>query len=292
MITIGGNKKTTKKEVSKPSIKSEEIVETKPTIVAETKEVKMKTEVKASAPKSSTKTLLDDDPLARLISTQFGQSDWDNKTITSKTGFDLMDAALSSNVEEPEGLVLRTLNGFLGMSGIGKTTLTLQISGNIVNNGGDGSRLIVFDAEKASVKERILMLGVDPKKLIDPIKRGTTVEAFYGLLKVLRDLRAKQREEQGEDWIMANPYVVLADSIASMPSEREVAADEDINKAMGTVARLHSGLMKLYLDAMFEFNITVIFINQLRDKLTIGGAPAPKQLAYERASETYSGGKA
>ena len=68
---------------------------------------------------------------------------------------------------------------------------------------------------------------------------------------------------------MTNPYVVLADS---MPSEREVA-DEDINKAMGTVARLHSGLMKLYLDAMFEFNITVIFINQLRDKLTIGGAP-------------------
>ena len=60
----------------------------------------MKTEVKTSTPKSSNKTLLDDDPLARLISTQFGQSDWDNKTITSKTGFDLIDAALSSNVEE------------------------------------------------------------------------------------------------------------------------------------------------------------------------------------------------
>ena len=41
------------------------------------------------------------------------------------------------------------------MSGIGKT-LTLQISGNIVNNGGDGSRLIVFDV-KASVKERIML---------------------------------------------------------------------------------------------------------------------------------------
>jgi RecA/RadA recombinase len=179
-----------------------------------------------------------------------------------------------------------------GMKGIGKSTLVTQISTRIVNNGGDASRLIYFDAEKASEIDRIKSFGIKPERLIPPIKRGTTVEAFYGLLKVLKEARAKQREEHGEEFIMINPYVVICDSIASMPSEREIAADEDINKAMGTVARLHSGLMKLYLDSMFEFNITVIFINQLRDKLSIGGMPAPKSLAYGKMSEEIPGGKA
>lgn len=300
-ITIGGRKETTKVErppISTVTVKPS-ITESKVAPVEEVKLVEMKVATPATAVKSSIgtkstakKTMLSDDPLANMISKQFGQSEWDNKTITELTGFDLIDAVLSSNVDVPDGLVLRTLNGFVGMSGIGKSTLVTQISTRIVNNGGDASRLIYFDAEKASEIDRIKSFGINPAKLIPPIKRGTTVEAFYGLLRVLKEARAKQREEHGEEFIMTNPYVVICDSIASMPSEREIAADEDINKAMGTVARLHSGLMKLYLDALFEFNITILFINQLRDKLSIGGMPAPKSLGYAKMSEEIPAGKA
>lgn len=297
-VTVKVESETPKVSIT-PESEAPKLTVTKPTIsIGEVKPVEMKTDTptpkttigtKASTTK---KTLIDDDPINSMISKHFGQSEWDNKIIMSLTGFDLIDAVLSSGSDVPEGLVCRTLNGLIGASGVGKTTLATQMAGKIVREGGKDSKLFFFDAEKASVIDRILALGVPKDKLVPPIKRGTTVEAFYGLIKVLRDARAKKREEMGEDYIMANPYVILVDSIASMPSEREIAADDDINKAMGTVARLHSALMKLYLDAMFEFNITVIFINQLRDKLTISGAPSPKDLMYGKPTETYPGGKA
>jgi RecA/RadA recombinase len=232
-----------------------------------------------------------DSNLFNEISDMFDIDDWDFKNIVYSTGFDIVDALLASDPKE-KGFMLRTINGLIGGSGIGKSTFWQQVIGNIMRQ-KEGSMFFFYDAEKTATINRLKSLGVPVERTLI-IKKNTTIENFFALIKAIAKKRHAEMEEHGVDYIMENPYFILADSISAMGTEREIDADSDVNKAMGTAARMWSAMLKIYADVLYRYNITMLYVNQIRDKISIapGGAGLKKQLVYEKHDETFSGGKA
>jgi len=222
------------------------------------------------------------------LTKEFGITEFDSVTLTASTGFDLIDALLSPS-KTNRGLILRTLNTNYGNSGSGKTTFQLQIAANIQKQ-FLGAKLFLFDAEKSSIRERLLKLGIDPKRFIH-IKKDTSIEGFFKMLKIIAKEREAQIANYGEEYVMSNPYIVVADSFSAMPSEKDVEADTEINSSMGTAARLWSQLLKVYMNILFKYNITILGVNQVRAKIDIMGQPKPKQLLYMKQDEEMAGGK-
>lgn len=227
--------------------------------------------------------------LSSLLGEEFGISDWDSKTLIKPTKFDIINHLLAASKDEV-GLVLRTFNTLVGGSGIGKSTLFTQMAAHIVDQSENG-QLIYFDAEKTMTTQRLETLGAK-SSFTTMIKKNTTIEKFFSLLKILATSRHEQLKEFGEDYIMNNPYIVVVDSIAAMGSEREIEADTDINKAMGVGAKMWSTLLTTYIDIIYRYNITVLAINQIRDKIALTPAGMKKDLVYENADTTTPKGKA
>ncbi len=287
-IVIGSSKKVKAPEiVSIDNAKTVEkpVTET-PTPVVEKKEVTTKKATKKSSndtPQKDLSNQFDDaDALFRI-------SEWDNVQVTESTGFDIVDAILSSSIDKP-GITLRSMSGFIGSSGIGKTTFAEQIIGNIMSRIPE-SRLFIFDAEKTIHIQRAASMGIDLERT-KMIKKMSKIEDLFSLIKYIGEKRMEQVEQFGEEYVVKNPYFVLVDSVSAMGTDREIEADSDINKAMGTGPRMWSAMLKIYMDVIFTYNINIFFINQLRDKLTIGPGSLKKNLVYEKQDETSPGGKA
>lgn len=244
---------------------------------------------------------------------KFEFSEFDDVSIKKSTGFSIIDALLASN-DNDRGFQLRTFNTFFGNSGSGKSTLLLQIANNFIKN-TDGY-IIYYDAENTQTTERIKSLGLDLNK-VKIIKQNTTVENYYRLVNRIAEVREKQKDligneylknnpsagknaeekeklknQAGDEYLMNNPIIVIVDSLSAMASEREIAADTDINSAMGTTAKLHSQLLKAQTNKLFKYNITVLGILQTRDNLQIGPMAKPKDLLYVKQDISLSGGKA
>lgn len=219
---------------------------------------------------------------------KFEFSEYDDVSIKKSTGFSIIDALLASN-DNDRGFQLRSFNTFFGNSGSGKSTLLLQIANNFIKD--TEGYIIYYDAENTQTTERVKSLGIELNK-IKIIKQNTTVENYYRLVNRIAEVREKQKEQFGEKYIMENPIVVIVDSLSAMASEREIAADTDINSAMGTTAKLHSQLLKAQTNKLFKYNITVLGILQTRDNLQIGPMSKPKDLLYVKQDISLSGGKA
>lgn len=234
-------------------------------------------------------SLINQNDISGLLQGEFGMSEWDTKALIKSTGFPIIDA-LMANSEDEQGLTLRTINTLIGGSGIGKSTFWLQSASKIVSDSKDG-QLVIFDAEKTTTVERLKILGA-PLDRTTLIKKSTNIENFFKLIKILATKRHEQLEEFGEDYIMENPYIIVADSVSAMSTIKEEEVETDVNKSMGVAARMWSHALKAYNELVFKYNITVLFINQIRDKLSITPGAMKKNLVYEKADETSPGGKA
>lgn len=224
--------------------------------------------------------------LAQALQSEFGMSEWDLIPVIKSTGIRIIDALLSSE-EDFVGLTQRTINTLYGDSGIGKTTFWLQAAANMVKD-TEAGQIVIWDAEKTTTRQRLTTLGL-PLNRVTLIKKDTSIEKFFSMCKTVAIMRHKQMEEHGEGYLMDNPYIFVVDSIAAMSTNREEEADTDINKAMGVPARMWSALLKTYNDVFFKYNMTVLFVNQVRDKIAMTAADMKKDLVYSKHTESLGG---
>ncbi len=193
---------------------------------------------------------------------------------TISTGIDLLDAVLGG------GFALGTLNIIVGQPGSGKTMIAVQSLGNAQKIIGSKLMPAFLDAEEAMTTARLANLGVNRPK-IKPYGDITVEKVF----KFIESLCLFKEEKK----IIDQPSIVVWDSIANTLSQKEREVD-DINQVIGYKARLLSILIPKYVAKCAEYNICLIAINQLRDKLQMGMFSQPKELRFMSTGKEMPGG--
>lgn len=174
------------------------------------------------------------------------------------TGIDILDAIAGG------GFGVGTFGQIAGPPGTFKSALLAQIIGHNQKRLKGRMTTSYHDAEVAMSKERLANLGVTRPQL-EPYTDITVENIFKTIeatcaFKVLKGLDI--------------PSIVGWDSIANTGTEKDRTTD-DINQTIGLKARLLSQLFPRYLSRMRQNKVTLLAVNQLREKLEMGQfAPA------------------
>ncbi|MGH7654688.1 MAG: recombinase RecA [Gemmatimonadaceae bacterium] len=173
------------------------------------------------------------------------------------TGAINLDAAIGVG-----GIPRGRVTEIYGPESSGKTTLCLHVVANAQRAGGTAA---FIDAEHALDTEYAARLGVDIDKLL--VSQPDTGEQAMEICEVLVRSTAVD--------------VIVIDSVAALVPKAEIEGEMG-ESHMGLQARLMSQALRKLTGAIARSNTSVIFINQLREKIGVMfGNP-----------ETTTGGKA
>src|SRR2546430_3329347 len=173
------------------------------------------------------------------------------------TGAINLDAAIGVG-----GIPRGRVTEIYGPESSGKTTLTLHVVANAQRQGGVAAYI---DAEHALDTDYAVKLGVDVDSLL--ISQPDTGEQALEICEILVRSGAVD--------------VVVVDSVAALVPKAEIEGDMG-ESHMGLQARLMSQALRKLTGAIARSRTSVIFINQLREKIGVMfGNP-----------ETTTGGKA
>ena len=180
------------------------------------------------------------------------------------TGLRILDAILGGGIPLGRFVLLA------GYPGGGKSTLAAKILANLQEKYKKDSLMTYLDSEQTMSRFRLSQLGVN-KPSITP-KSGITVEKVFELIEGICMFK-------DENKITDIPTVVVWDSIANTPTEKDLVA-KDVNETIGLKARILSIGLPNIITKLNEYNITLLAVNQLRDKLNIGMFSSPSDLRY------------
>lgn len=158
----------------------------------------------------------------------------------------------------PRGRIIE----IFGPESSGKTTLSLNVVANAQKNGGIAA---FIDAEHALDPRYAKKLGVDINNLL-----------------VSQPDDGEQAMEIAETLVRSNAIdVIVVDSVAALVPRAEIEGSMS-DQQMGLQARLMSKALRKLTSAVSKSNTSIIFINQLREKIGVMfGSP-----------ETTTGGRA
>jgi len=150
----------------------------------------------------------------------------------------------------PRGRVVE----IFGKESSGKTTMALFFAAQVQKNGGT---VVWVDAEACFDSNYAEKIGVDTKKLV--LNRPMSGEEAFTVL---------------EKMILTNDVdLVVVDSVAALVPQKELDGDiEDVNVALQ--ARLMSKGLRVITSALAETKTSVLFINQIRQKIGIFYGPS------------------
>lgn len=275
-VSIGDNKTQTNKDFQKQDKEIKDTIgsiESSVIVTDEDKEkLKKKKEKKLTADEEIQQLSSD---LAAFISDKIDIDQGEGNIERFPTGIDVLDAIAGG------GFGVGTFTQIVGNPGTFKSALL----GSIIAAGQkkfDGRMLVTFhDSESAMTRERLSQLGVR-KPEINPYD-DVTVESIFKTIEAISAFK-KSRD------IVDVPSLIAWDSIANTSTEKERTTD-DINQTIGLKARLLSGLFPRYLPKMRANKISLIAVNQLREKLDMGQFSAPADLAH-MGNKDVPGGQA
>lgn len=170
-------------------------------------------------------------------------------------------------------LIDKALGGGIGLGRIteifapessGKTTLALQFAAECQKTGGV---VAYVDVENALDVTYARTLGVDTDKML--FTQPSSAEQALDIVDMLA--------QSGE------VNLIVVDSVAALAPQVELDGEMS-DQTIGVVARLMSKAMRKITGTLNEKNCAVIFINQIREKVSTGFSMGP--------SETTSGGRA
>jgi len=242
-----------------------------------TEQDKIKVQKAQAAPKAKSEAeeiLQLSNDLSDFISDKVDIDNDDGGTIDKfPTGIDVLDAIAGG------GFGVGTFTMIVGNPGTFKSALLAQIiaAGQKKFNGRMLSTY--HDAEVAMSKQRLMNMGVTNPP-VEPYTDVTienifkTIEAVCAF-KELRNLKTL-------------PSIVGWDSIANTETAKARTTD-DINATIGLKARMLSQLFPRYLPKMKQYKISMIAINQLREKLEMGMYSPPADLQHMGNKEIPGG---
>lgn len=181
------------------------------------------------------------------------QHNVDTKTVIP-TGINILDAMAG-------GGIATNFVQFVGNPGSGKSMLASRILAECQRQYRGKFLGIYIDTENSASKDRLAQLGVNGSCTI--YNKRITVE------KVLKSIETICAFKDNNPAMADVPSVVIWDSIANTLTEKGIEAD-DINSVLGEKARIFSAQLPKISDYIAEYNVALIAINQLRDKLDIG----------------------
>lgn len=178
-----------------------------------------------------------------------------------KSGSFQLDNALGCG-GYPKGRIIE----IYGPESTGKTTLALHAIAECQKAGG---RAAFIDAEHAIDPEYASVLGVNTDELI--LSQPDSGEQALEIVNMLADSKAID--------------LIIVDSVAALVPKAEVDGTFEENNNIGLQARLMSRSLRKLAPKLNKSLCTIIFINQIREKLSITSfAPG--------SNETTSGGRA
>jgi len=199
---------------------------------------------------------------------------------TIPTGIDILDTLLGGGFAT--GLVQ-----IIGTPGSGKSALAAKVIATAQRKYGGLFHAEYMDGEYSTDKKRLRQLGVY-QPTIESITH-LTIEKIFRLIDGMctfkkefgeeTDEKTGKKKKKKENPIMDVPWAIAWDSVANTLPEAAML-EPDPNKVTGLRARLLSHLLPQAVEKMCEYNISLVAVNQLRDKIDIGIFKTRSELQY------------
>ena len=205
------------------------------------------------------------------------------------------------------GIVDGSATTVIGRYGCGKTTLLIQMAGNIIRP-FKSSCIFHDDMEGGSSEERRKQLvGMTKDEYKDRYiyrNSGINTENVYSRIKMIHDLKIENRKEyeydtglfdtNGNRIFKLEPTVYILDSIP-MLMPKDLAEDDELAAGMDatSIAKKNTGLFKSISQLLKDANIMLFSVNHILDEIVINPMQRKKAaLAYLKQGERLTGGKA
>jgi recombination protein RecA len=186
-----------------------------------------------------------------------GETHTINENLLS-TGSLLIDQALGG------GIGLNRITEIYGVESSGKSTLALHLAAECQKTGG---KVAYVDVENALDIMYAKKLGVNVDELL--FTQPSSAEEALDIVNILADT--------------GDVRLIVVDSVAALVPQAELDGEMG-DVTIGLQARLMSKAMRKITGTLNEKNCAVIFINQIRDKVSTGWSSGP--------TETTTGGRA
>ncbi len=186
------------------------------------------------------------------------------------------------------GIQAGSLVSIIGSTGVGKSTLAIQIGWNIVKNFKNGM-LIIVDCEKTNTKQRIVnLLNADYEEpRIRLNKSHTTIEDVLDSFNAICNAKEaagkaymyeiKNRSYDGKPFWMYEPTVFIIDSLPAFNGKdynvTDLGNQIDQMKASKDITRFYTNI----LDRAWKYNIIFIVVNHVRPSTNVNPYQAPPQ---------------
>ena len=201
------------------------------------------------------------------------------------------------------GLPSGKMIGFIGFTGVGKTTLCVQTAMALVAPYELGS-VYHFDLENAFSEARVGDITQLPMSLIKRKYRRfppVSLEKIYSFIKKVREAKLKAMAEDERVWVIdvrtgeriPAPTVVILDTVAALQSEAVMNENTEMGSLMyekGAQAGANNAFAQRLAGLIGEANITVMWVNHIRDKIEQGPVKKAKRIQYLAMDETTPGG--
>jgi RecA/RadA recombinase len=192
------------------------------------------------------------------------------------TGIDILDGILGG------GIPLGNFCVFVGNPGGGKSTLAVKPIQTMQEKYKDKCLTIYLDSEETMSSHRLAELGVVSPR-IKP-KGNITIEKVFEIIEGIILFKTEKN-------IIDYPTLVVWDSIANTITNKDLTA-KDVNETIGLKARILSTTLPRYITKLRKYNITILAINQLREKIQMGLFQSAPDLKYMGNERDMPGGQA
>ena len=209
--------------------------------------------------------------LDRALASTVALDDDDSDPEFISTGIDVLDLLLGG------GIAMNKLTLIVGDPGTFKSTLAISVCAQLQRK-YERSLVLYLDSESATSVKRLRQLGL---RHVAP-KTNLTVEKVFATI----DAIILFKEEKN---LLDVPTIVVWDSIANTPTEAELKTN-DVNSVIGLKARIISSRLPVVINMLKKYNITLLFINQFRDKVQIGPFTQASDLKHLNPQKTLPGG--
>jgi RecA/RadA recombinase len=183
---------------------------------------------------------------------------------TIPTGIDIFDCVAG-------GGIVTGVSQIVGMPGSGKTALTARTLATCQRKWPGKFQSIYIDTEFSQTKERLEELGVIYPS-IEPYQ-ANTVEKVFNIIEHICAFKANNPET------LDIPYCIVWDSIANTKTEKSLL-DESHHSTLGLRAAMLDFLIPKYAEKLNNYNISLLCVNQLRDKIEMGHTPSINDLRF------------
>lgn len=168
----------------------------------------------------------------------------------------------------------------VGSPGSGKTALAIKFLAAGQKLYGEKFLCAYLDTEEVTDTARLEQLGVYGVKA----KNDITIEKMYQIIAKLAAFKEEHKD------LLQIPSMVVLDSLANCNVEKAIEQD-NVDSLMGLKARTLSFLLPKIVQLLNKYNISFVVVNQLRDKIDIGGPYQKKPNLLKWIQEEIPGGR-